>query len=670
MQARMLQQREWSLKDFDIGGLLGHGKFAKVYLAREKVSHLIVTLKVLYKAQLIEAGLQHLVRREIENQRCLRHPNILRLYGYFHDETCIYLILEFAAEGELYKELQKNKAFDEKRSATYIRSVAAALQYCHTKHVVHREIKPENLLLDVCGDLKIADFGWSVHAVSSRRTTLCGTLDYLSPEMVEGRSHDHQVDVWSLGVLMYELLVGSPPFEAPGHYETYKKIAKVEIHWPSHVTPDARDLISRLLQKDASQRMSLADVEAHPWILKHTGNNQTGAAVEETIVTHSASAMASADEAAAAAASITAEPITAVLALNLSILLRLEHEDEQIARNAFDASWHMSTANLLRLDGTIVRMMSHQRSFPRVAATVLHKKARRDLSSLPADVCVEDLPADLLGDGSAFWCRGMLAFAAQAVRSVDPGLVDAANLSLFEKYAADNDARVREAALSAIEWLYSPGGPGHYQARSDFEARSHSEPTASGAAQETDLRHGRLWLAQQAVALAVAEPQHELTKRSRAENCDAPPNRSEGCASQSGTPPLAAPQDESVEIEIPRTHRYDDDDADASAEAFLSHILSSKDASARYPSWTAAAALQPKLAEQTTVDADAIFGNEGQQQAEDALDDTVNLDDIFGRDNNLRRYRRRSDSGEWSLDRLSFLEEAQYRRAMGVLDRD
>ena len=171
--------RTWSLNDFDIGKPLGNGKFGKVYLAREKKSHFIVALKVLYKSQLSKAGVEHQLRREIEIQAHLRHPNILRLYGYFYDATRIYLILEFAAKGELYKELQKHGTFDEKRSAKYIKSLAGALGYCHTKHVIHRDIKPENLLLDMRGELKIADFGWSVHAPtragrpSAGRWTIC-----------------------------------------------------------------------------------------------------------------------------------------------------------------------------------------------------------------------------------------------------------------------------------------------------------------------------------------------------------------------------------------------------------------------------------------------------------------------------------------------------------------
>ena len=97
------------------------------------------------------------------------------------------------------------------------------------------------------GELKIADFGWSVHAPTSRRRTLCGTLDYLPPEMVEGREHDEAVDIWSLGVLCYEFLTGNPPFEANGHKETYKRIANVDIHFPTHISSGARDLISKVL---------------------------------------------------------------------------------------------------------------------------------------------------------------------------------------------------------------------------------------------------------------------------------------------------------------------------------------------------------------------------------------------------------------------------------------
>ncbi|GJP42793.1 hypothetical protein CLOM_g2324 [Closterium sp. NIES-68] len=265
------EDHRWSLEDFDIGRPLGRGKFGSVYLAREKKSKFIVALKVLFKNQLQESQVEHQLRREIEIQSHLRHPHILRLFGFFYDEKRVYLILEFAAGGELYRELQKSQQFSEQRAATYILSLAEALIYCHSKHVIHRDIKPENLLIGSDGEVKIADFGWSVHAPNSRRQTLCGTLDYLPPEMVEGASHDRMVDVWSLGVLTYEFLYGTPPFEAPNHPQTYKRIMQVDLKFPGNikVSPDAKDLIRRLLVKDPSARLALRDVLVHPWIQKY-----------------------------------------------------------------------------------------------------------------------------------------------------------------------------------------------------------------------------------------------------------------------------------------------------------------------------------------------------------------------------------------------------------------
>ncbi|ESO89771.1 hypothetical protein LOTGIDRAFT_124656 [Lottia gigantea] len=276
-RCKILCRSVWSLEDFDIGKPLGKGKFGNVYLAREKKSKYIVALKVLFKSQLQKASVEHQLRREIEIQSHLRHPNILRLFGYFHDKTRVYLILEYAPKGELYKELQKNVRFDEKRSSNYVRQLAEALMYCHSKRVIHRDIKPENLLLSLRGDLKIADFGWSVHAPSSRRQTLCGTLDYLPPEMVEGKMHNEKVDLWSLGILCYEFLVGKPPFEADGHSETYRRISMVEYTFPNHVSEGARSLISSLLRHDPNKRLPLAEVLRHPWITENSMMGRTPA---------------------------------------------------------------------------------------------------------------------------------------------------------------------------------------------------------------------------------------------------------------------------------------------------------------------------------------------------------------------------------------------------------
>ncbi|CAK7302115.1 Aurora kinase A [Vulpes lagopus] len=127
------KKRQWALEDFEIGCPLGKGKFGNVYLAREKQSKFILAIKVLFKAQLEKAGVEHQLRREVEIQSHLRHPNILRLYGYFHDATRVYLILEYAPLGAIYRELQKLSKFDEQRTAIYITELADALSYCHSK---------------------------------------------------------------------------------------------------------------------------------------------------------------------------------------------------------------------------------------------------------------------------------------------------------------------------------------------------------------------------------------------------------------------------------------------------------------------------------------------------------------------------------------------------------
>ncbi|KAL7410429.1 kinase-like domain-containing protein [Mrakia frigida] len=268
----------WSLPQFEIGRPLGKGKFGRVYLARTKIApHYIVALKCMYKAEIVANKVEKQVRREIEIQSNLRHPNILRLHGYFHDEKRIFLMIEFAGKGELYKQLHKLGQFSEKRSSRYIAQMADALSYLHRKHVIHRDIKPENLLLGINGELKIGDFGWSVHAPGNRRTTLCGTLDYLPPEMVEGREHTEKVDYWALGVLAYEFLCGVPPFEEmSGHKETYRRIANVDLHVPLHVSPEAKDLIVRLLQKEPERRLPLVEVSRHPWILKYKKKGASG----------------------------------------------------------------------------------------------------------------------------------------------------------------------------------------------------------------------------------------------------------------------------------------------------------------------------------------------------------------------------------------------------------
>jgi len=213
----------------------------------------VALIIVLLKSQLQKGQGEHQLRREIELQSHLRHPNILRLFGYFYESIRIYLILEFAPRGEMYKTLQKHPGgrFDEARSSKYIRQMSANLAYCHTKKEIYRDIKQENLLLDMKGDLKIADFGWSVHAPTSRRAIMCGTLDCLPPEMIEGHMHDEREDHWALGVLTYEFLVGKPSFESDSNNETYRRITRIGLKFPPYVSDGARDFVTQVAERGA-----------------------------------------------------------------------------------------------------------------------------------------------------------------------------------------------------------------------------------------------------------------------------------------------------------------------------------------------------------------------------------------------------------------------------------
>lgn len=266
---KLCSPHDLKLSDFDIGKRMGHGKYGSVYLARERRTRFICALKVLKKKELITDGVEHQLQREIEIQTNVRHKHVLRLYAFFYDATRIYLVLEFAEKGELYGHLQKAQRFPEPLAAKFIMQLAEALQYLHKKNIIHRDIKPENLLVDHRGDLKIADFGWSVHAPGRRRQTLCGTLDYLPPEMVEQRTYNTTADIWCLGVLCYEFLVGKPPFEAEGQSATYANITSGSYTFPADFPYGARDLVSKLLIKDSRKRLTIHEILEHPWIKQH-----------------------------------------------------------------------------------------------------------------------------------------------------------------------------------------------------------------------------------------------------------------------------------------------------------------------------------------------------------------------------------------------------------------
>ncbi|KAL1490535.1 hypothetical protein ABEB36_013211 [Hypothenemus hampei] len=261
----------WSLNDFSLGKRLGRGKFGIVFLAREKRSGYLVAIKTIMKKEVVQNRVERQVLREIEIQSHLKHPNVLQLLAWFHDSHRIYLVLEYAGKGELYPILKDspNGRFDDRTAAKYIYQVADALEYCHQNNVIHRDIKPENLLLTITGDVKLADFGWSVHSPSMNRRTMCGTLDYLPPEMVEHKNYRHTVDNWCLGILCYEFLHGYPPFESKECEETYKRITTRDIKFGDFISLLAKDLIDKLIVLDCRKRLSLREVMRHPWVVQY-----------------------------------------------------------------------------------------------------------------------------------------------------------------------------------------------------------------------------------------------------------------------------------------------------------------------------------------------------------------------------------------------------------------
>jgi len=262
----------WKISDFAVGKMLGSGKYGRVYLAKEKRGkQTVVAIKSIKKDDIRKERIKYQLVREIEIQKNLHHYNILKMWGYFYDEKRVYILLEFAAEGALWRVLKAADRLPNILCATYAYQMVQSLKYLHQLHIIHRDIKPENCLLGLFGELKLCDFGWAVYAPSSRRSTMCGTLDYLPPEMLADQPrHDQQVDLWALGILVYELLVGKPPFEHEDDKKTLRNIKTGRYGYPSGVAiaESGKKFIDSLLKLDPEQRVSLELLDQHEFIVQ------------------------------------------------------------------------------------------------------------------------------------------------------------------------------------------------------------------------------------------------------------------------------------------------------------------------------------------------------------------------------------------------------------------
>ena len=260
---------DWCLDDFEILHKLGGGQYGAVFLASVKGSNYIVALKKLSIAELVKHDIVIQLRREVEIAFHTRHKYVLRTFGYFYDDTDVYLILEPCARGMLYTALSKVKKFDTPTAARYVAQLAEALLYLHQHHILHRDIKPENILLDHHNNIKLADFGWSVHDPKNRRKTSCGTPEYFPPELVRRQAYDASADLWCLGVFCYELLVGHTPFFADKQENIFANIEAMQYQIPDAVPAEAKDLIKSLLQRQGANRLSLTRVLHHPFLQKY-----------------------------------------------------------------------------------------------------------------------------------------------------------------------------------------------------------------------------------------------------------------------------------------------------------------------------------------------------------------------------------------------------------------
>jgi len=264
-------ERRYELSDFmPIGGTIGTGSFGAVQKVAHRGSADIFAMKVIQKSKIEEHRMTPYLFREVRTQLRLRHPHILRLFYYFEDGDAVHLLLEYASEGSLFSLMRKRRRLTESEAAPIFAGVTSALDHLHAHGIIHRDVKPENILMCSGGVPKLADFGWCAEvADGGPRNTFCGTWDYLAPEMVSSESHGFSVDLWALGVLLHEVLLGSVPFVGKTQAETLAKISTADFRLPEALAPLAGDLIRRLLVRERHKRLPLADVLQHAWLQEH-----------------------------------------------------------------------------------------------------------------------------------------------------------------------------------------------------------------------------------------------------------------------------------------------------------------------------------------------------------------------------------------------------------------
>ena len=243
------------IKDYDKLKTVGLGSYGRVRLCKNKKTGGIFVMKILKKNEIIKQKQVDHVYSEFNILSMLKHPFIVQLLGYnFEDPKYIYFILEYIQGGELFSLLRNKVTFPISQTKFYIAHIITIFEYLHSKNIVYRDLKPENILINKNGYLKLTDFGFAKQLENEKTYTLCGTPEYLAPEIILNKGHGKAVDWWTLGILLYEMLVGIDPFSDDDPMKTYQKILKGKINFPKTINKDAKSLIKHLLTQDTSKR--------------------------------------------------------------------------------------------------------------------------------------------------------------------------------------------------------------------------------------------------------------------------------------------------------------------------------------------------------------------------------------------------------------------------------